>query len=335
MSSDRKHLLRSSGDGPGMRNLPLFAFLAGLVFIFYMFYVYQAQSAEITTVRESLDISLKQLRTLKADILNARAENERLQAAESSLKSDKEKAESERDSCNKRVQQCLVSTHTLEEQKKQLNDSVWSRTEEVKMLKSEIDKLKSQLETLKTTAAEHENSAKQSKEALQKLEAELNELKASKLAASLNVNRTGSNSTFRSLRSAEVGGDIKKQAVAAGLQQAPPPIAAMNQEVESELKKAISTNGEKEGVGETTLNKKINDEKEGDGQIFAPPQKLGDLPELPMQPGDRVKLAVAEQKREDQQQNGVVDKPVVKGGDYDDKLDAADRAIAVEESLDQ
>lgn len=53
-------------------------------------------------------------------------------------------------------------------------------------------------------------------------------------------------------------------------------------------------------------------------QVPEPPKQPGALIDPPRQPGDRVKLAVAEEER--QQQDRVVDKPIVKGGDYDDKL---------------
>lgn len=61
---------RNGSDGPGMRNLPLFAFLAGLVFFFYVFYVYQTQSAELSSAQSSLDANMKQIRVLKVDLLS-------------------------------------------------------------------------------------------------------------------------------------------------------------------------------------------------------------------------------------------------------------------------
>uniref|UniRef100_A0A9J2PMD8 Uncharacterized protein n=1 Tax=Ascaris lumbricoides TaxID=6252 RepID=A0A9J2PMD8_ASCLU len=49
------------------RNLPLFGFLTGLVIFFYVFYIYQAQNAELTLMREEYSILQQHLSKLKTE----------------------------------------------------------------------------------------------------------------------------------------------------------------------------------------------------------------------------------------------------------------------------
>ncbi|VDK40718.1 unnamed protein product, partial [Anisakis simplex] len=49
------------------RNLPLFGFLAGLVIFFYVFYVYQAQNAELKLMKEQYALEEQYASKLKND----------------------------------------------------------------------------------------------------------------------------------------------------------------------------------------------------------------------------------------------------------------------------
>lgn len=61
---------RGSSDIPSMRNWPLFAFLTGLVFFFYVFYVYQAQSTEFAMTRTELEEQIQKVRNLKMEVFS-------------------------------------------------------------------------------------------------------------------------------------------------------------------------------------------------------------------------------------------------------------------------
>lgn len=58
---------QSSNAGPILRNFPLFGFLGGLVLFFYIFYVYQAQNAELNLIREQMKTEHVQIAKLKAE----------------------------------------------------------------------------------------------------------------------------------------------------------------------------------------------------------------------------------------------------------------------------
>ncbi|KHN87540.1 hypothetical protein Tcan_03244 [Toxocara canis] len=90
--AQRRGLLRpyaATHGGPVFRNLPLFGFLASLVLFFYIFYVYQAQNAELNLMREQLDVQRKYASTLKAENVEMKVQLEKHKDSETALQAER------------------------------------------------------------------------------------------------------------------------------------------------------------------------------------------------------------------------------------------------------
>ncbi|RCN43316.1 hypothetical protein ANCCAN_10731 [Ancylostoma caninum] len=297
-----------------MRNWPLFAFLTGLVFFFYVFYVYQAQSTEFAMTRTELEDQIQKVRNLKMEVFNAKAENERLKTSETALKKEKEKFNKEKEECANSLRTCKLNSENLQTQAKKAEELSGVKEQQAKDLQAKIDALTKERDELAAKVLSQENLAKQ-------LKAEV-ENDCPKSASTARVVAGGAGRRQRSLEvrnafnrlvyvfnindatettpyctAVEEGKEEKSDD--GQLRQAPPPDHLPGFRIFT--RKDIPF-----FAGETDVAGKADEgEKKDAPQVVAPPQ----------QPGDRVKLAVAAEQDDD------IDKPVVKGGDYDDKLD--------------
>lgn len=98
----KRGLLRPYGAthvGPVFRNLPLFGFLTGLVIFFYVFYIYQAQNAELTLMREEYSILQQHLSKLKT-------ENVDMKASLESCKDNEKLLQGEKSDTSKKLEEC-------------------------------------------------------------------------------------------------------------------------------------------------------------------------------------------------------------------------------------
>ncbi|KAL6733026.1 hypothetical protein Aduo_003719 [Ancylostoma duodenale] len=301
--------LSGSSDIPSMRNWPLFAFLTGLVFFFYVFYVYQAQSTEFAMTRTELEDQIQKVRNLKMEVFNAKAENERLKTSETALKKEKEKFNKEKEECANSLRTCKLNAENLQTQAKKAEELSGVKEQQTKDLQAKIDALTKERDELAEKVLSQENLAKQLKAEVEKLQAELKLPKsagessvvaapavgvvapaggaaaAASGGAAAGAAHVVAGGAGRKQRSLEVEEGKEEKSDDTQLRQAPPPDHL---------------------PGETDMAGKADEgEKKDAPQVVAPPQ----------QPGDRVKLAVAAEQDDD------IDKPVVKGGDYDDKLD--------------
>uniref|UniRef100_A0A0R3RQ89 Uncharacterized protein n=1 Tax=Elaeophora elaphi TaxID=1147741 RepID=A0A0R3RQ89_9BILA len=85
----RRGLLRpitAGGGGPIFRDLPLFAFLVGLLFFFFIFYIYQAQSAELYDMRNQIELERSRHLKVKSENIDFKAQLEKYKSSEASLK---------------------------------------------------------------------------------------------------------------------------------------------------------------------------------------------------------------------------------------------------------
>uniref|UniRef100_A0A1I7WS74 Uncharacterized protein n=1 Tax=Heterorhabditis bacteriophora TaxID=37862 RepID=A0A1I7WS74_HETBA len=101
-NSGRKSLLRNGSERSSMKNWPLFAFLFGLVFFFYIFYVYQVQNTEFALNREQLEIQLRQVKALKNELIDVKVELERIGVSEATAKR-------QYNECNTKLSDCSTS----------------------------------------------------------------------------------------------------------------------------------------------------------------------------------------------------------------------------------
>ncbi|EPB78747.1 hypothetical protein ANCCEY_02137 [Ancylostoma ceylanicum] len=129
---------RGSSDIPSMRNWPLFAFLTGLVFFFYVFYIYQAQSTEFAMTRTELEDQIQKVRNLKMEVFNAKAENERLKSSENTLKSEKDKFNKEKEECANSLRTCKLNAENLQTQAKKAEELTGVKEQQTKDLQAKI-----------------------------------------------------------------------------------------------------------------------------------------------------------------------------------------------------
>ncbi|VDO61341.1 unnamed protein product [Haemonchus placei] len=286
-----------------MRNLPLFVFLAGLVFFFYLFYLHQSQSAEYAIAQASLDDHKQQLRVLKLDLLNANADVERLKSSESSLKEERDKLSREKDKCS-------VSLRSAERERENLKSEISKKASENSELSTKLEEAKKELEELKKAIAAKEAAEKENKETSPKptvagesaVGGHVDE--SAKGGHGRNYEADGGSAKGKSLGNIETGGGASKAVEQSQAEQAPAPVPNIVEGVQNSMfKKTV------EGVLKKSLENELVKKDDMPAQVGQPPQH----------PGDRVKLAVAVD--EQQEQEHVVAKPIVRGGDYEDKLD--------------
>ncbi|VDM57425.1 unnamed protein product [Angiostrongylus costaricensis] len=294
MSSDRKSLLSVGSEVRGMRNWPLFVFLGGLVFFFYFLYVYQAQSTEYAIIRSELENQLRKVQDLKVDFVSAKAENERLQAVQSELKNEKDKLSRDFGTCSSALRSCKLNIETLQSENIMLEKQ--SRNKDVinEGLQQKIEELTKNGESLKKAISDQDAVVDQLKGTIRKLEAELNRTKftSTDKGSTFVVDQSGTtkfgsiqvDTTSVTKRTVEVTREQRRIVDDKQIDQAPAPMI-----LESDVETVKQKTGTREIIG---------DEHGPD----VPPQK----------PGDRVKLAVAADERSKDE------KPVVKGGNYDE-----------------
>ncbi|KAK6726518.1 hypothetical protein RB195_004691 [Necator americanus] len=288
------HEPRNGSDIPSMRNWPLFAFLAGLVFFFYVFYVYQAQSTEFAMTRSELDDQMQKVRNLKRELFDAKAELERLKSSEASLKSENEKSSKLKEECSNSLRSCKLNTENLQAQVKKAEETSSLKEQQTKDLQAKIDELTKANEDLRKNASDREEERKQLKAELEKLQSQLNERKSH----GKDVVAPAADQNVPVARDDGVSGTERKQ---------------RSFEVEEKKSETLNDNNTKEFrisndlAGKMGLVAKVpEDEKKDAPQVVPPPQHHA----------QEVKSRLAAAEHDDDGQ----EKPVVKGGDYEDKL---------------
>lgn len=269
MSSDRKYLLGFGSDSRGMRNWPLFLFLAGLVFFFYFLYVYQAQSTEYAIVRSELETQLQKIQDLKVDFVSAKAENERLSALENELKSERDKISKDFETCSNSLRLCKLNTDTLQSENRMLEKQSRDKDAINESLQQKNEELTKSNENLTKVLSEQEAIVNHLKGTIQKLEAELNRLKPG---------ATDGASTFV----ADQSGTTK--------------IDFVQIETTSATRRSVEID---QGQREIVDDKQI-------GQAPAPVIHGGEPDAPPLKAGDRVKLAVADDEQRNKDEKPVV-----------------------------
>ncbi|EJW82024.1 hypothetical protein WUBG_07067 [Wuchereria bancrofti] len=101
-SGQRRGLMRpvSAGSGPVFRNLPLFGFLTGLLFFFFIFYIYQAQSAELYDMRNEIELERTRYTKLKSENIDFKAQLEKCKRWGASLKNELQAVRLSQKECN-------------------------------------------------------------------------------------------------------------------------------------------------------------------------------------------------------------------------------------------
>uniref|UniRef100_A0A0K0DN30 Intracellular protein transport protein USO1-like n=1 Tax=Angiostrongylus cantonensis TaxID=6313 RepID=A0A0K0DN30_ANGCA len=225
--------------------------------------------------------------------IDAKAENERLQAVQSELKNEKDKLSRDFGTCSSALRSCKLNTETLQSENMMLEKQ--SRNTDVINggLQQKIEEITKNNESLKKAVSDQGAIVDQLKGTIRKLEAELNRTKlhSTDKGSTIVVDESGTtkigfieaNTISVTQRTVEVTQEQRRIVEDKQIDQAPAPMI-----VES----SVQTVKQKTGAAEM-----IGDEHGPD----VPPQK----------PGDRVKLAVAADERSKDE------KPVVKGGNYD------------------
>ncbi|GMT29114.1 hypothetical protein PFISCL1PPCAC_20411, partial [Pristionchus fissidentatus] len=342
-SHSSTHNLLEEGEyqsGSKMRNWPLFLFLSGLVFFFYVFYVYQAVSTELSMKKEQLELQFRQQRILKEEIIDLKADLEKSRGAESSLKSEYESASSKYEECQSSLRLIKLRSETLTDEKS-------AADREAKQTERQLEETKNKMADIERNSS----SLQQLYDAQQKLVAQLNTT-ISLLQTELASHKSTAAESEKAAAPAAPSTTLAAAApmVAAGVGRKPADLGELIKQEGAAEKPVVVENGreplkeeEREAVenGEKpdpAGNKKPEDELKGaavmkddvEGAKEDKEEVKGGEP--PGRPGDRVKmeeeLMVAEQNQQVDQHKLVEEKKedvehaaAVQGGEYVDKDD--------------
>uniref|UniRef100_A0A0N5AYM3 Uncharacterized protein n=1 Tax=Syphacia muris TaxID=451379 RepID=A0A0N5AYM3_9BILA len=191
-SSGRRSLMRpySSHNGPSFRNLPLFLFLAGLVLFVYVFYIYQAQNAELTLAKEQSDYKDGEVRKLNDQITDLKAQLEKLKSdSENALESAlKEKVDAEN-----RLKNCSSVQSEIEFKVAQLGKEKKDYTEKLQTVKTQLEQLNDTLSAMRTANKNNEDTIVRLNGVISELRSQLHKPQVdvnTGIVASSNANRT-------------------------------------------------------------------------------------------------------------------------------------------------
>ncbi|GMT01261.1 hypothetical protein PENTCL1PPCAC_30263, partial [Pristionchus entomophagus] len=347
--SSSQNLLDGSYQGTStMRNWPLFLFLTGLVFFFYVFYVYQAVSTELSMKKEQLELTFRQQKILKEEIIDLKADLEKSRGAESASKTEAESASSRYEECQSSLRSIKLRSDTLTDEKSAADSAVRERQRELEETKNKMTELERNASSLQAMYDAQQTVVAQLNTTINMLQTELaSHTKIGGEAAAVVAAPAGAAAATTTSAAAVAGGvgavpgvgrkpadlgELIKQEGAAEKTAVEP---AHNEPLKEEERAAVE-NGEKpdpsgkkpedELKGAAVMKDDVEGAKEDKEEM-----KGGDAPG---RPGDRVKmeeeLMVAEQNQQVDQHKLVEEKKdggeeqagAVQGGDYVDKDDA-------------
>uniref|UniRef100_A0A915C6A1 Uncharacterized protein n=1 Tax=Parascaris univalens TaxID=6257 RepID=A0A915C6A1_PARUN len=145
----KRGLLRPYGAthvGPVFRNLPLFGFLTALVVFFYVFYIYQAQNAELALMREEYSVLQQHLSKLKTENLDIKASLE-------SCKDDEKSLQGEKSDANKKLEECASNLRSEKIRAESLKSDVAKVEVEIAECSRRVESAQSELLRLNGTMA--------------------------------------------------------------------------------------------------------------------------------------------------------------------------------------
>ncbi|KAF8365525.1 hypothetical protein PRIPAC_83354 [Pristionchus pacificus] len=344
--SSSQNLLDGGYQGTSrMRNWPLFLFLTGLVFFFYVFYVYQAVSTELSMKKEQLELQFRQQRILKEEIIDLKADLEKSRVAESTSKTEAESANSRYEECQSTLRSIKLRSDTLTDEKTAADSAAKERLRELEETKNKMTELERNASSLQALYDAQQSVVSQLNTTINMLQTELASHKkdGGETATVAAAPAAGAAATTTASSAAVVvGGGVGKKPADLGelIKQEgaadKPAVDAAHDEPLKEEERAAVENGEKpdpsgkkpedELKGAAVMKDDVEGAKEDKEEM-----KGGDAPG---RPGDRVKmeeeLMVAEQNQQVDQQKLVGEKKegreeqagAVQGGDYVDKDDA-------------
>ncbi|GMR54271.1 hypothetical protein PMAYCL1PPCAC_24466 [Pristionchus mayeri] len=346
LHSSSQNLLDGGYQGTSrMRNWPLFLFLTGLVFFFYIFYVYQAVSTELSMKKEQLELQFRQQRILKEEIIDLKADLEKSRGAESASKTEAESANSRYEECQTSLRSIKLRSDTLTDEKTAADSAVKERQRELEETKSKMTELEQKASSVQALYDAQQIVVAQLNTTINMLKTELASHQktggeTAAVAAAPDAAPAAVTTTTASAAAAAVVGGVGKKPADLGelIKQEgaadKPAVEAAKDEALKEEERAAVENGEKpdpsgkkpedELKGAAVMKDDVEGAKEDKEEM-----KGGDAPG---RPGDRVKmeeeLMVAEQNQQVDQQKLVEEKKdggeeqaAVQGGDYVDKDD--------------
>ncbi|MCP9257959.1 hypothetical protein DINM_001127 [Dirofilaria immitis] len=105
-NGQRRGILRpitATGGGPIFRNLPLFGFLTGLLLLFFVFYIYQAQNAELYNIRNQIELERNRHIKIKSENIDFKAQLEKYKSSEARLENELKSVHLNQKECNEKL----------------------------------------------------------------------------------------------------------------------------------------------------------------------------------------------------------------------------------------
>lgn len=158
-SGPKRGLLRphlTTGGGPVFRNLPLFGFLAALVFFFFIFYIYQAQNTELNMMREQIELERGLHIKSKSENLDLKAQIENYKNTEADLKKKLQTAMMNNEECDTnlkneadKLQSYVIDLEKAEKEQSMCADSLAILTSQLVQSNQTIDALRANFNSTK------------------------------------------------------------------------------------------------------------------------------------------------------------------------------------------
>ncbi|CAI4227295.1 unnamed protein product [Auanema sp. JU1783] len=170
-----------------MRNLPLFLFLFGLVFFFYLFYIYQAQSTELAILREQLE-NLQQINVnTKKQLIDAKAEIEKFRNVEEAMKNENVECINKFDECTTQLRNAKLKVDNDVLEKNKLERTIKDKEDLVIELRRSVAEGERNTTSLKSLLSSQEVISRQLNEKVEILKKEMAALKGTANSLSRNI----------------------------------------------------------------------------------------------------------------------------------------------------
>ncbi|VDK68535.1 unnamed protein product [Litomosoides sigmodontis] len=164
-SGQRRGLLRpATGDGPIFRNFLLLGFLMGLLFLFLIFNMYQAQSSELSDMRSQIELERSRYVKVKSENIDFKAQLEKYRSSEASLKNELQVARLSQKKCSEKMAKWNITMLSCMTNLKQLQDDKNTCFTELDLMEAELTLAKLALTNLQANSTSVGSVMESSKE---------------------------------------------------------------------------------------------------------------------------------------------------------------------------
>lgn len=156
LNGRKRGLLRpasATGAAPIFRNLPLFAFLSGLLVFCFIFYIYQSHRSELYDMRSQIELARLRHNKLKSENIDFKAEMEKCKSSEAILKKELETVRLSEKECSGKMKDWDSTVLSHKFNLKQLQNQKDTCFTALDSMKAELAQAKHALSAVQTSSA--------------------------------------------------------------------------------------------------------------------------------------------------------------------------------------